>query len=227
MPTSHATVVLLLLALPLPAGAALRLQAPARAEPPRELHASVRKLLAGSCVRLHDGSGLLLELWFRSEVPVKATDAQVGNGLTYREVPSSTLIGAVRVARPTTDYRKQKVPAGVYTLRLAVQPVSDDHSDTAPYRDFCLLCPAAADRKPDLLPDKALFALSARTTDDHPSPLLLFPGKGAGEAAKLVEKPGGHQVLLVRLPANTGTRKATLLLGLTVAGASPKAGDSP
>ena len=58
-----------------------------------------------------------------------------------------------------TDYRKQKVPAGVYTLRLALQPVSDDHGGTAPYRDFCLLSPAADDRKPDLLSPKALHAL--------------------------------------------------------------------
>src|SRR5262245_5927823 len=87
-------------------------------EPPKELAEPLRKLLDKKAIQLLDASGTaLVEVWFRQGVPVKATEAQVKNGLTYREVPLSTVIGALRVGKQTYDYRKQKIPAGVYTLR--------------------------------------------------------------------------------------------------------------
>lgn len=189
--------------------------------PPKELAAAVRKLLASESVQLHDGSGAaVVEVWFRKEVPVQASEAQVANGLTYAEVPASMILGAVRLESAWIDYRKQKVPAGVYTLRLAEQPKTGDHAGTAPYTDFCLVCPAAEDHKPDLMDAKSLQELSAKTTEEHPSVLLLFPGKGATREGKLVDKGKGHWVLLIELPAKAGARKATLKLGLTLVGVS-------
>jgi hypothetical protein len=191
------------------------------AEPPEELHASVRQLLAKKCMRLKNADGeALFEVWLRAETPVKATREQLENGLTYHEVPASTLLGAVRVVQEASDYRKQKLPAGVYTLRLAVQPVSDDHTGTAPHREFCLLCPAADDKKPDLMSARALQDRSARVTTEHPAVFLLFPGKGATAAAKLVDKGKGHVVLQIALPIKAGGRKAKLPLGLTLLGHS-------
>jgi hypothetical protein len=196
----------------------------ADASAPEELAAPVRDLLDNRCVQLRDAKGYLrLEVWLRKEVPVKATEAQVKNGLTYQEVPASTLLGAVRVTEEAADYRKQQVPAGVYTLRLAFQPVSDDHVGTAPSREFALLSPAEHDTKPDLLEAKVLIKLSTRTTNNHPAVLVLFRGKGAGATPKLVAKEGGHRVLLLTLPARAGKVKGTLPLGLTLIGASPKA----
>jgi hypothetical protein len=191
-------------------------------EPPKELHASIRKLLNKSCVTLRDADGNdLVEVWLRTEVPIDATEVQIKNGLTYREVPVSTVIGALHVLRDTTDYRKQKIPAGVYTLRIAVQPISDDHTGKSMYRDFCLVCPAADDKSPDLLPARKLHELSARVTEEHPGVFMLFPGKGAAATPKLVDKGGGHRVLLVTLPAKSDGHKATLPLGLTLVGCSP------
>jgi hypothetical protein len=189
--------------------------------PPAELHESIRKLLGGTCIEVKDADGkAIFELWLRATVPVRATEAQVKNGLTYREVPLSTLLGVLRFVEERTDYRKQKIPAGLYTLRLALQPVSDDHTNTAPYRDFCLLCPAGEDRSPDLLTPKRLQELSAKVTDDHPAVLLLFPGSGATATPKLVDKEKGHRVLLLELAAQAGEHKATLPLGLTLVGTS-------
>src|SRR5579884_3029627 len=55
--------------------------------PPTELGEDVRKLLDTKGVQLLDAKGdLLAELWFRKEVPSKATPEQVKNGLTYREL---------------------------------------------------------------------------------------------------------------------------------------------
>ena len=187
--------------------------------PPKELSAAVRKLLSPVCVQLLDDKGsTLAELWFCKQIPVEATEAQIGNGLTYAEVPDSTILGAVRFEQPWNDYRKQKIAAGVYTLRIARQPGDGDHRGTAPTTDFCVLCPAAADKKTDLMEAKALQDLSLTVGDDHPGVVLLFPGKGAGKMPKLVTKNKDHSVLLIELPATAGGKKATLKLGLTLVG---------
>src|SRR5262249_20716978 len=148
-------------------------------------------------VQLLDGKGdVLVEVWLRQAVPAKATEAQVKNGLTYREIPESTLLGAVRVVKQSTDYRKQKVPPGVYTLRLGYQPQDGDPMGTAPYNEFGLLCPAAEDKSDELLETKALAELSAKTTSNHPGVWLLFPGDKGVTDPKLVDKGDGHQVLM-------------------------------
>jgi hypothetical protein len=189
--------------------------------PPKEVQEPIRKLLDSRCVQLlDDKGGTLLELWFRKEMPVKATEAQVKNGLTYAEVPLSAVVGVVRVPKVTLDYRKQKVKPGVYTLRLALQPMDGDHMGTAPYNEFCLLCPADEDRKPDLLEAKALHELSGKTVEGHPSVLVLFPGKGATAEPKLVDKGEGHWVLLFQLDAAAGPIKGKMDFGLTLVGVS-------
>src|SRR5262249_9166723 len=102
--------------------------------PPEEVKKAVLEVLSARCVELvSPGGEKVVEVWLRAEVPVEATEAQFSNGLTYHEVPLSTVLGAVRVSGAYTDYRKQVVPPGVYTLRLARQPVSDEHVGTAPY----------------------------------------------------------------------------------------------
>jgi hypothetical protein len=191
------------------------------ADPPKELSAALRKLLAPDCVQLLDDKGTpLVEIWFCKRVAIEATAAQIENGLTYAEVPVSTVLGAVRFGQAWHDYRKQKIAPGVYTLRIARQPGDGDHKGTAPTTDFCILCPAADDKKPDLMEAKALQDLSLTVGDNHPGVVLLFPGKDAGKVPKLVTKNKDHSVLLVEVPAQAGDKKATLRVGLTLVGGS-------
>ena len=189
--------------------------------PPKELSAAVRKLLTTECVQLLDDSGTkFVEVWFCKQVAIEATKAQIENGLTFDEVPVSTILGAVRFEQAWYDYRKQKIAAGVYTLRIGRQPKDGDHQGTAPTTDFCVLCPAADDKKTDLMEAKALQEMSLTVGDKHPGVMLLFPGKGAGKVPKLVTRNKDHTVLLVELPARSGDNKATLQLGLTLMGGS-------
>jgi hypothetical protein len=191
---------------------------------PKELQEPIRKLLAERSVQLVNAKGdLLAEIWLRKDVPAKATDAQVKNGLTYREVPETTLFGAIRFPNGITDYRKQKIPAGVYTLRLANQPQDGDHMGTAPFSEFLLLSPAAEDKKPDTMEPKALQELSGKTTGGHPGVLLLFPGKGAAAQPKLEKKEENHWIVLFLLEVKIGDKKAELPVGLTLVGASSAA----
>jgi hypothetical protein len=192
--------------------------------PPSEVQKPIRDLLGERCMQLLGAKGeILAELWFRKDVPVQATEAQIKNGLTYQEVKETTLFGAVRFPKQITDYRKQKIAAGVYTLRLANQPMDGDHMGTAPYSEFLLMSPAAEDKKPDTMEAKALQEMSGKSTDGHPGVLLLFPGKGAGAEPKLEKKEENHWVLFFLQEVKIGDKKATLPIGLTLIGVSSSA----
>jgi len=220
-----AALVLLCLAL---APAAVADDAPdytAKTPPPKQLSDAVRKLLGDVAIQFVNAKQeTIAEIWLAKDPAVKATAEQFKNGLTYREVPSSTILGAIRVVKAMTDYKKQKIAPGVYTLRMGLQPQDGDHMGTAPYNEFALLCPAADDRKTALLEAKELRELSARTTDNHPGVLVLFPAeKDATDTPRLLSKTGGHWVLFLRLPVVSGDRKGTLPLGINLVGHSASA----
>jgi hypothetical protein len=191
-------------------------------DPPAAVAGPVRALLDPEAVVVTgDGGEAVMRVWFRSEIPAKATAEQVANGLTYREIPEGTLVGVVEFPRPFTDFRKQDIPTGVYTLRFAVQPETGDHMGTAPHPEFCLMTPAAADTTPDPVEVKTLVGLSAKVLDGkHPAVLLLFPHYGKDAGPKVVGKGGGVWVAMVRRPVTAAGAKATLGFGITVAGAT-------
>jgi len=197
----------------------------AEAAPPKLLSDDVRKVIGGTAIQLLDAKEeVIAEIWLAKEPAVKATAEQIKNGLTYREMPQSTILGAIRVAKTMTDYKKQKIPAGVYTIRLGIQPEDGDHMGTAPYNEFGLLCPASEDKKTDLIETKDLRELSAKTTDNHPGVFVLFPAdKEAADKPKLESKSGGHWVLFAKLPVKAGDKKATLPFGLNLIGHSSSA----
>jgi hypothetical protein len=221
-----AAAVLLLVAPAARAADAYALKVADNTRAPTEVAEPIRKVLAERCVQLLNAKGdLLAELWLRKEVPAKAsvTAAQVQNGLTYRDLPETTVVGAVRLARTFSDYRKQKIEAGVYTLRLAFQPMDGDHMGTAPYNEFCLLSPAAEDKTAATMVPKALQEMSAKATNAHPAVLLLFPGKGAAAQPKLVDKGMGHWVVLLQLEVKAADKTTAFPVGLTLIGASSSA----
>ena len=135
-----------------------------KVEPPAKLSGPVRSLLDEQALVVRDGERVVMRVWFRAEIPVKATEEQIKNGLTYREIPEGTLVGALEFPAKFTDFRKQELPAGVYTLRFAVQPDIGDHTGTAPHPEFCLICPAAEDGSTEEIEKKKLIELSARST---------------------------------------------------------------
>src|SRR5262245_17525125 len=64
---------------------------------PKELRAPIAQLLSENAVQFLDAKGSpIAHIWFRKEIPAKATPAQIQNGLTYREVEETTILGAVR-----------------------------------------------------------------------------------------------------------------------------------
>jgi hypothetical protein len=211
------------LAVPVMAGDAAKYMIKQASTPaPKEVSEPIRKLLADKSMQLMGGDGnSICEIWLRKEVPVKATPEQIKNGLTYREVEESTIVGAVRFDREWTDYRKQKVKPGVYTLRLGFQPMDGDHMGTAPYPDFCPVVPANVDQKPDLMEAKELREVSAKSNGgSHPTVLLLFPNEKPEAAAQLVDKGDNTWVLMIKEPVSVDGKSAGagMGLGLTLIG---------
>ena len=82
----------------------------------------------------------------------------------YTSLDETTVMGAVRFPEVWADFRKYKIKPGIYTLRLAIQPMDGDHMGTAPYNEFCLLAPAERDTKPDLMDPTELHELSFKAT---------------------------------------------------------------
>jgi hypothetical protein len=192
-----------------------------RLDPPTELADAIKRQLGPDTASVSDESGTLLTLWFRSELTSTANADQVKNGLTYRELAEGTLLGVVKLEKAFIDFRKQEIPAGAYTLRLAVQPDTGDHKDTAPHQDFALLAPAAADTSTEPVEVKELVKMSLKSTGgDHPGVMLLFPHSGKNEKPELKEEKDGIKVVRVRRPIQAGEIKATFGLSIVVAGVS-------
>src|SRR5450755_3987702 len=63
---------------------------------PQEIAAPIGKLLGHQSIQLvSPAGGTVCEVWFRKEIPADATAEQVKNGVTYREVPQSEIVGVV------------------------------------------------------------------------------------------------------------------------------------
>lgn len=198
-----------------------------KAAPPADVPEAARKLLGEQSLHFYDAQGKLqADVWFRKEIPVKATEAQLKNGITYQEVPQTTLLGVVKVHEATTDYKKHTVKPGLYTMRLAYQPMDGDHMGTAPSNEFVILVPAAVDKGEETFKPEMLHKLGTRTSGTgHPAVWLLFPvgNKELNKAPAVSKKEGGHWVLTVTQPVDAGGKKGVLGIALTLIGVSPSA----
>ena len=190
-----------------------------KVEAPAKLAEPIRKLLDEQALVVRNGDEVVMRIWFRTEIPVKATAEQIKNGLTYREIPEGTLVGAIEFPAKFTDFRKQELAAGVYTLRFALQPDIGDHTDTAPHPDFCLLCPAGEDKSEEEIEKKKLIELSSKVNEGrHPAVLLLWPNHGKDVGVRILDKGNGVLVATIKRAVVAGDSKTTLGFAVTVAG---------
>ncbi|MBI3854375.1 MAG: hypothetical protein HY293_01655 [Planctomycetes bacterium] len=144
---------------------------------PAEIAEAIRKEMAPAGSRVLRGGKPFVDFWFRNAVPT--SDPVKGLGILYPTLRHGTLVGVARFNGGAADFKGQKFPAGVYTMRYAIQPEDGDHKGTAESRDFLLLSQAAADATPDTLEVKELNKLSAKVNGKkHPAVLWLVGGQG-------------------------------------------------
>jgi hypothetical protein len=192
--------------------------------PPKELAESIQKVLRLQSVQLLDPSGKSIgEFWFRAELPTDANATQIKNGLTYKEIAQTEILGAVKLEAEYRDYRKQKVKAGVYTLRLGYQPADGDHQGSSDFQDFVVAVAAEKDKNAGPMEPKEMIEASMKSIGTgHPAVFMLFPGIATKAMPELSAQAKKHWVLYGRSELTAGGQKtgSHLGIGITVIGSA-------
>ena len=115
----------------------------------------VGQLSPGGFKVLEGEKRTVAEVWLAKEWAVKAGFQPSDTVLFPLEI--GTLVGALRFPRGGSDFRGQEIPAGVYTLRYANQPVDGNHVGTFETRDFLVMMPASADQSAGPIAEEDLF----------------------------------------------------------------------
>ena len=157
---------------------------------PTEIAAPVAAKVAPGGVRA-TASGTTITFWWVADLP----------GASWADVPEGTLVGAVKLDADTRDIRGRVMKAGVYTLRYAVQPKTDDHFGVSPFRNFLLVSPAAVDKDPAAVDHMGTIELSKQTLGgDHPAVLSIDPPAGKDAAPLSVYTTDlNHKSLIVEV----------------------------
>jgi hypothetical protein len=215
-------VIVLLMAAVAARAADLKLKTP-DLPPPKEVDASVQKLLQPKAIQLVDGDKPAYQFWLVKELPLQSKPASPAKALD--SVKQATLLGIVSVPNAQRDYRDDELAAGVYTMRFVLQPQDGNHLGSAEFPYFAALTPAKLDTRPDAITDyKALVKASSKeTSTDHPVILSLRPASSdAGDVPQLVEPAPEHKSVRVKVPATAAGDKTSVVFEIVYEGKGHK-----
>ncbi len=184
---------------------------PLKASAPEAVGKSVRDLLSGEAYDALVAGTKTARFWFRKELPAGGSGT-APLGVNFTRLTSAELLGVVEFEADWTDYKDKPVPAGVYTLRYAIQPADGNHTGVSPYRDYLLLLPAKQDQDASMnLDDAQLYKVSAEASGtNHPAVMALFPIWDEVERTSMVENELGQATLAFKIGDQT--------LGLVIEG---------
>jgi hypothetical protein len=155
---------------------------------PSGLAADVSQALVSEGRRVTGPDGPMVDLWLAKEIATKK-DFKPTLNIKY-PLQQGQLIGVLRVNEGTafSDFRRQTIAPGLYTLRYGQQPQDGNHVGTSDFSDFLLAVPAADDPTAkdaaDVKDLQARSAVAAGTT--HPAILQLLPNEDKAGEPKLV-----------------------------------------
>ena len=156
---------------------------------PTEIAAPVAAKVAPGGVRA-TANGTAITFWWVADLP----------GASLADVPEGTLVGAVKLDADMRDIRGRMMKTGVYTLRYAIQPKTDDHFGVSPFRNFLLLSPAAVDQDPAATGTKGAIELSKQTLGgDHPAVWSIDPPAGQDAPLSVYTTDLNHKSLIVEV----------------------------
>jgi hypothetical protein len=176
---------------------------------PDSLSKEVRDVLGKAGYRVTNSAGkVVCDLWLRNPLPI--IDKFVAQNDVEYPIEPGTLVGAIRFPQASSDYRKQTIKAGAYTLRYGQQPQDGNHIGTAQYRDFLMAIPAADDKSPEGLTQEKATEMSKKASGTtHPSIFsILPPQKGRAMTPTMTHQDELNLELLVaKTPAKGGSAK--------------------
>ncbi len=192
---------------------------------PEEIAEKIRERLAGKSHLISDSDGPIVELWFVTEITLKAKAETAKE--TLANVEPITLLGAAVIHREGyNDFHNDPFDPGTYTLRLGIQPKDGDHMGTAPFDTFIIFLPHG--REGDLHeygePDHELLVelSSEDTITEHPPIFSLQPlEKAEGEFPRLAtggERGRVWELLYLQLPGKTGGEDVPITVQLVFNG---------
>jgi hypothetical protein len=114
--------------------------------PVQGLDPAIAKLLTPKHVKVRLDNVELCEIWLTSAWQNRVKPEKPGMVPIEYALQSGSLVGAIKLSHAAFDLRDQEIPAGVYTLRYAVQPEFEAHRDSHESRDFLLLLSPAVDK---------------------------------------------------------------------------------
>lgn len=193
--------------------------------PPEDLAAPVREALAEEGIRILKADGEpVLDVWLRKSVPIEGERTEPANSVLYPFLPVGSLVGAVRVAEDTGDYKDQIVLPGVYTMRYGLQPVDGNHLGISKFRDYLMLSLADEDIELEPISQEDLESLSTGPSGtNHPSVFLLLAPRDGDDTPSIVRDDSEKRTSLVfKLTLEvTGDDSPDLISQLVFEGAGP------
>ena len=186
---------------------------------PAVLSVEQRRLLETKALTVRNGDATVMRVWFRKVIPVQAPPTSEKREASYLDIAEGTFVGALEFPRVFVDYRRQRLPAGVYTLRYAVQPDIGEHTDTSPHREFLLLTAAADDPGTERMEPKRLIGMSRKiNVGTHPAVLLLWPIMDRDANGSIIDERNDVLAVAVRQTGDADGRKTSLRFAITVSG---------
>jgi hypothetical protein len=183
---------------------------------PGGLTAEVSQALGTDGYRVSGPDGPMIDLWLAKDIAAKK-DFKPTLNVKYPFQPGQ-LVGVLQVNQGTafSDFRKQPIAPGLYTVRYGQQPQDGNHVGTSDFSDFLLALPAKDDKSAkgiDNVKDLQAKSISAAGTS-HPAILQLLPNEDQPADAKLVHD-ADHEFWLLEF----STGKPPVPFKLVVVGA--------
>jgi len=145
-------------------------------ELPAELGGSMKAVLNSEAITVQLDGKPVAHVWLVKEVQ-KAESANSELGVSFGGVTEGSLVGVILFPEEWSDYKKNPIGVGTYTMRYAVMPADGNHMGVATFRDFLLLLPPSVDSDPGKTLGLAelLVGSGEATGVVHPGVLALYP----------------------------------------------------
>jgi hypothetical protein len=201
MSLKNRTALFIALIAPVIAGLTCQAEVAAKTEtkaPPEEVSDAVKSTLGNQCHRVIEDGDVVLEFWPRASLPLTGKPASVDKALDT--FATASLFGVLRLHRDLRDYRDDKLPKGVYTMRFGKILADGNHLGASEFPYFAVLIPAAKDKASDgITTFKNMTQASAKeTSSEHPMFMSLRPLKEKPATVPAVTEPApDHKSLVV------------------------------